>query len=121
MTFSAGVPTVWLGIKQYLEAHPEVDLSSIRAFLCGDRRSPGDDRVVLEGPGNPGRAGLGHDRDQPVASTSLLKPEMEEWDLDRQLDFLETPGIPVAGLQVKIVDEVGEELPATMGRHSVSC
>jgi fatty-acyl-CoA synthase len=47
----------------------------------------------------------------PVASTSLLKPEMEDWDLQRQLDFLETAGIPVAGLEIKIVDEVGDELP----------
>jgi len=41
----------------------------------------------------------------------VLKPEMEGWDLQRQLDFLETAGLPVPGLQVKIVDEVGEELP----------
>ena len=70
-----------------------------------------DDRVVLEGPGNPDHAGLGHDRDQPRGVHCLLKPEMEDWDLDRQLDFLETAGLPVAGLQVKIVDEIGEELP----------
>jgi fatty-acyl-CoA synthase len=36
---------------------------------------------------------------------------MEEWDLQRQLDFLETAGIPIAGLEIKIVDEIGEELP----------
>jgi fatty-acyl-CoA synthase len=55
--------------------------------------------------------GWGMTETNPVASTSLLKPEMEGWDLQRQLDFLETAGIPLAGLQVKIVDEVGEELP----------
>ena len=36
---------------------------------------------------------------------------MEDWDLQRQLDFMETAGCPIAGLQVKIVDEIGEELP----------
>jgi len=36
---------------------------------------------------------------------------MEDWPLEEQLDRLETAGIPVPGLQVKIVDEVGEELP----------
>jgi fatty-acyl-CoA synthase len=55
--------------------------------------------------------GWGMTETNPVASTSLLKPDMEDWDLERQLDFLETAGIPVAGLQVKIVDEVGDELP----------
>ena len=112
MTFSAGVPTVWLGIKQYLEAHPEADLSSIRAFLCGGSAVP---RAMIEWywkvKGIRVVQGWGMTETNPVASTSLLKPEMEEWDLERQLDFLETAGIPVAGLQVKIVDELGEELP----------
>ena len=112
VTFSAGVPTVWLGIKQYLEAHPEADLSSIRAFLCGGSAVP---RAMIEWywkvKGIRVVQGWGMTETNPVASTSLLKPEMEDWELDRQLDFLETAGIPVAGLQVKIVDEVGEELP----------
>jgi fatty-acyl-CoA synthase len=112
VTFSAGVPTVWLGIKMYLEAHPEADLSSIRAFLCGGSAVP---RAMIEWylkeRGIRVVQGWGMTETNPVASTSLLKPEMESWDLQRQLDFLETAGIPLAGLQVKIVDEVGEELP----------
>ncbi len=47
----------------------------------------------------------------PVASMATLKPEMKEWDFERQLDFLETAGLPLPGLQVKIVDENGDELP----------
>jgi fatty-acyl-CoA synthase len=47
----------------------------------------------------------------PIASTSQLKPHMEKWDLEAQLDVLETAGMPVPGLQIKIVDEIGEELP----------
>lgn len=112
VTFSAGVPTVWLGIKQYLEAHPEADVSSIRAFLCGGSAVP---RAMIEWfmaeRGIRVVQGWGMTETNPVASTALLKPEMEGWDLQRQLDFLETAGIPIAGLQVKIVDEVGEELP----------
>jgi fatty-acyl-CoA synthase len=112
VTFSAGVPTVWLGIKQYLEAHPEVDLSSIRAFLCGGSAVP---RAMIEWysteRGIRVVQGWGMTETNPVASTSLLKPEMEDWDLQRQLDFQETAGVPIAGLQIKIVDEAGEELP----------
>ena len=112
VTFSAGVPTVWLGIKQYLEANPEVDLSSIRAFLCGGSAVP---RAMIEwywtARGIRVVQGWGMTETNPVASTSLLKPGMEDWDLQRQLDFMETAGIPIAGLQVKIVDEIGEELP----------
>ncbi|MGA7097348.1 MAG: long-chain fatty acid--CoA ligase [Acidimicrobiia bacterium] len=112
VTFSAGVPTVWLGIKMYLEANPDVDLSSIRAFLCGGSAVP---RSLIEWfwteRGIRVIQGWGMTETNPVASTAVLKPEMEEWDLQRQLDFMETAGVPVAGLQVKIVDDIGEELP----------
>ncbi len=112
VTFSAGVPTVWLGIRQHLEAHPEVDVSSIRAFLCGGSAVP---RAMIEWfwveRGIRVVQGWGMTETNPVASTATLKPEMEEWDLHRQLDFLETAGMPIAGLKVKIVDDIGEELP----------
>jgi fatty-acyl-CoA synthase len=112
VTFSAGVPTVWLGVRQYLEAHPEADMSAMRAFLCGGSAVP---RALIEWfareRGIRVVQGWGMTETNPVASTSILKPHMEEWDLEDQLDRLETAGIPVMGLQVKIVDEVGEELP----------
>jgi len=112
VTFSAGVPTVWLGIKLYLEAHPEADLSAIQAFLCGGSAVP---RSMTEWfwteRGIRVVQGWGMTETNPIASITILKPEMENWDLQRQLDFLETCGFVVPGLQVKIVDEVGEELP----------
>jgi fatty-acyl-CoA synthase len=112
VTFSAGVPTVWLGIKQHLDAHPEVDVSSIRAFLCGGSAVP---RSMIEWywkeRGIRVVQGWGMTETNPVASTAVLKPYMEDWDLEDQLDRLETAGIPISGLQVKIVDELGEELP----------
>jgi fatty-acyl-CoA synthase len=112
VTFSAGVPTVWLGIKQYLDAHPEVDVSSIRAFLCGGSAVP---RAMIKAywvdRGIRVVQGWGMTETNPVASMATLKPHMEDWDIEDQLDRLETAGIPTSGLQVKIVDEVGTELP----------
>ena len=40
VTFSAGVPTVWLGIQHHLAEHPEIDVSSIEKFLCGGSAVP---------------------------------------------------------------------------------
>ncbi len=112
VTFSAGVPTVWLGVKQYLEANPDIDLSSIRAFLCGGSAVP---RSLIEwywtAKGIRLIQGWGMTETNPIASTSVLKPHMEDWELQDQLDRLETAGIPVAGLEIKIVDEDDNELP----------
>jgi fatty-acyl-CoA synthase len=112
VTFSAGVPTVWLGIRQYLEANPDIDISHIRAFFCGGSAVP---RSMIEWFWTNKKVrvvqGWGMTETNPVASTAILKPHMESWSLEDQLDRMETAGIPVAGLQVKIVDELGEELP----------
>ncbi|MGH8873991.1 MAG: long-chain fatty acid--CoA ligase [Acidimicrobiia bacterium] len=112
VTFSAGVPTVWLGIQQYLAAHPEADVSSIRGFLCGGSAVP---RAMIDwywrNRGIRVVQGWGMTETNPVASIALLKPHMEKWDFERQLDVLETAGLPTAGLQVKILDDEGRELP----------
>ena len=112
VTFSAGVPTVWLGIKKYLEAHPDADVSSIRAFLCGGAAVP---RAMIEWywteRGVRVVQGWGMTETNPVASAAVLKPHMEDLELSDQLDRMETAGLLVPGLQVKIVDEIGEELP----------
>jgi fatty-acyl-CoA synthase len=55
--------------------------------------------------------GWGMTETNPVASISLLLPEHQDLPLDGRLDRLETAGLPVPGLQVKIVDEDGAELP----------
>ena len=112
VTFSAGVPTVMLGMKHYLESHPEADISSLRAFLCGGSAVP---RSLIEwfwkARGVRILQGWGMTETNPVASVALLKPHMMEWDFERQLDVMETAGLPTAGLQIKIVDDEGNQLP----------
>ena len=54
VTFSAGVPTVWLGIAQYLADHPEADVSSIEGFLCGGSAVPKSLAVI--GPNGAGKS-----------------------------------------------------------------
>ena len=112
VSFSAGVPTVMLGMQHYLEANPQADISSLKAFLCGGSAVP---RSLIEwfqtNQGVKVIQGWGMTETNPVASVALLKPHMMDWDFDRQLDVLETAGLPTAGLQVKIVDDDGARLP----------
>ncbi len=112
VTFSAGVPTVWLGIQHHLMEHPEADLSSIRAFLCGGSAVP---RALIDWffreRGIRVIQGWGMTETNPVAAAALLDPAAKAWDWDRQLDLLSSAGRVVPGLQIKIIDESGGELP----------
>lgn len=112
VTFSAGVPTVWLGVQALLSAQPERDTSSIHSFLCGGSAVP---RSMIDWyyreRGIQVIQGWGMTETNPVAASSILKPDMQDLEWERKLDFLETAGLPVPGLRVKIVDESGEELP----------
>ena len=111
VTFSAGVPTVWLGIQHHLAAHPERDTSTIRSFLCGGSAVP---RAMIDwywrNRGIRIVQAWGMTETNPLAAFAVLRPEMESWDWERQLDFLETAGLPLPGLRVKIVDDEGREL-----------
>ena len=112
VTFSAGVPTVWMGVQHHLTANPERDTSSIHSFLCGGSAVP---RAMIDWfwrhRGIRVIQGWGMTETNPLAAMTILRPEMESWDWERQLDFLETAGVPIPGLRVKIVDDSGKELP----------
>lgn len=112
VTFSVGVPTVWLGIQHHLADNPDLDVSSVRAFLCGGSAVP---RAMIDWywkeRGILVQQGWGMTETSPIAAVAILKPHMEDWDWERKLDYLETAGLPVPGVQVKIVDDEGEPLP----------
>jgi len=112
VTLSAGVPTVWLGIQQHLEANPDIDISNIEHLLCGGSAVP---RSMIDwfekNAGVRVVQGWGMTETNPVAALASLKPWMEDWSWEDQLDVLETAGRPIPGLQVKIVDEYFEPLP----------
>ncbi len=81
-------------------------------FLCGGAAAP---RAMIDWfwrqRGIEVVPGWGMTETNPVAAFALPKPHMSDWDFEARLDVLETAGVPVPGLQVKIVDEAGDELP----------
>ncbi len=112
VTFSAGVPTVFLGIQQHLMDHPEERLETINTLVCGGSAVPrGLMRWYAEETGIFIRQAWGMTETNPVASVALIRDDMADWDLERKLDIMETVGVPMPGLRMKIVDEHGTELP----------
>ncbi len=55
--------------------------------------------------------GYGLTETAPVLTISNLKPFMESWDEDRQIDWLIKPGFTIPLVQMKIVGDDGREVP----------
>ena len=66
---------------------------------------------------------LGHDRDEPIGTVAALKPPFAELTGEERLDILDTQGYPPFGVEMKITDDTGQELPwdgKTFGRLKVA-
>lgn len=112
VTMTAGVPTVFLGLQHHLMENPDVDVTSLQTILCGGSAVP---RALNEwywdNLGVPIKQAWGMTETNPIASVATLKPRHLDLTKEEQLDLLETVGVPVPGLEVKIVDDEFNELP----------
>jgi fatty-acyl-CoA synthase len=118
VTFTAGVPTVWMSLYSYLEAHPH-DISSLRMVVVAGSAMP---RQFIEKYATKHRVRIvlawGMTETTPIATVTSLKGHLESLPEDDRLDLLARHGLPLAGVDIRIVDENGKELPwdgTTMG------
>jgi fatty-acyl-CoA synthase len=111
VTFTAGVPTVWLGLLEYLDEN-DADLSSLETIVIGGSAAPEAiirrfdeeyDVDVLHAWGMTETA--------PIGTVSHLKHGMEDWDADERYEKRGKQGLIVPGLEFKVVDDDGEQVP----------
>jgi fatty-acyl-CoA synthase len=104
-TLSAAVPTIWNDILQFLRAHPERDISSIRAILCGGSAVP---RSLIqafdEEYGIQVVQGWGMTETSPLAS--LARPPAGVTG-DPAWDYQAKAGRLIFGVEARIVDDEG--------------
>ena len=110
-TISAGVPTLWLGLLNYVE-QTKKPITTTRTFTVGGSAAP---RSMIEAFMTRHQARVVHcwgmTELSPLGSVGALLPEMDEWPLERQLDVLTLQGRSVYGVELKIDDDEGRELP----------
>jgi len=113
VTLSAGVPTIWLGMAEYLEEHPDVDISNIDRLTVGGSAPPESlIRTYDERYDAPILQGWGMTETSPLGTIGKLRRETEELPPEEQYRLLSKAGIPVPGMEVRIVDDDGNEVPA---------
>jgi fatty-acyl-CoA synthase len=124
VTWTAGVPTIWLGLLQLLDAQPERwDLSRLKGMLVGGSAAP---RAMIAGfkerHGLDVVHGWGMTETSPVASTAQLPGELANADPDTRFDYIAMQGLPLPLVELRNRDAEGTVLPwdgASMGELEI--
>ncbi len=118
VTFTAGVPTIWMTLYGHLENHPH-DLSSLRMVVVAGSAMP---RQFIEWYekkyGIAFRLAWGMTETTPIATFMAVKKNLDSLPEKDRFDLLARHGLPVAGVEIRILDPEGHELPwdgTTMG------
>ncbi len=111
VTFTAGVPTIWMMLYDYLEKGGWHDFSSLKAIFSGGSAVP---RYLMEGLNEKYNFAIvqayGMTETGPLAHVALPKSYMADWPMEKLYDVKSSGGLLAAGLEVKLVNDKGEEV-----------
>jgi fatty-acyl-CoA synthase len=124
VTWTAGVPTIWLGILQALEANPgRWDLSQMKGMLAGGSAVP---RALISAYkkklGMTVVQGWGMTETSPVASVTDYIGDLADADEETQFDFAAMAGVPLPFVEIRGTADDGTRIPwdgETMGELEV--
>ena len=111
VTMALGVPTVWLALLQYTEKAGK-RLDKLERSLVGGAAVP---RAMIEAfrdtHGVELRQGWGMTETSPIGTVNTLKAGLEGLSKEEQLDLATKAGRGIFGVEMRIVDDNGDELP----------
>ena len=111
VTFSAGVPTVWLGLINYMKQNDLRFSTFKRTVIGGSACPPAMIRTLAQDYGVRVIHGWGMTEMSPLGTTGKLLNKHLELPADEQLAILGKQGRTMYGVDMKIVDPQGAELP----------
>ncbi|MDC6178892.1 long-chain fatty acid--CoA ligase [Ralstonia solanacearum] len=110
VSFSAGVPTVWLGLLQHMQANG-LRFSSFRRTVIGGSACPPAMIRTLNALGVEVIHAWGMTEMSPLGTTSKLMSKHNGLPDEVRQHVLERQGRALYGVEMKIVDGNGHELP----------
>jgi fatty-acyl-CoA synthase len=111
VTFSAGVPTVWLGLLTYV-AQNNLKFSSFkRTVIGGSACPPAMMKTFRHDYGVEVVHAWGMTEMSPLGTTCTLLAKYEKLPEEAKQAKLEKQGRAIYGVDMKIVDDAGAELP----------
>ena len=110
VTCAAGVPTVWLGLLNHLHAEGK-KFSTLKRTSVGGAACPPAMIEAFHELGVEVLHGWGMTEMSPLGTVCKLKPKHESLPWSEQLPVLAKQGRAVYGVDMKIIDPAGKELP----------
>jgi len=111
VTFSSGVPTIWLGLLDYLEKTGK-SIPSMRRVTVGGAACP---RTIIERFKRQHKIeviqGWGMTETSPLGTIFCKKAGMDDLSEEKLIDLQCLQGRGVFGIEMRIVDENNQELP----------
>jgi fatty-acyl-CoA synthase len=122
VTYAAGVPTIWLGLLEYMRESGTTVPSLRWAGVGGAACPPSIIREFRDRHGVTVVQGWGMTEMSPVGTLATLTPDQQALPEAERVALQATQGRPVYGVEMKITDDEGRELPwdgQTSGRLKV--
>jgi fatty-acyl-CoA synthase len=111
VTMSAGVPTVWLGLLQHVKQN-NLKFSTVnRTVIGGSACPPAMIRTFQDDYGVQVLHAWGMTELSPLGTVSTLKSKHLAQDKEAQYAIQFKQGRPIYGVDMRIVDDQGKELP----------
>jgi fatty-acyl-CoA synthase len=118
VTFTAGVPTVWLALADHLESTGH-RLKTLKRLVVGGSAAPRSLVERFERMGIEVRQGYGLTETSPVVVTNFIKSYLEEGlSFEEKIAFKAKTGLPIPLVRLRVADEGGRPVPKdgkTMG------
>jgi fatty-acyl-CoA synthase len=110
VSFTAGVPTIWMLLHDYLEKGGWHDFSTLKTIASGGSAIPRQLMIDLnEKYKFPIRQAYGATETTPMATAAIPKSYMADWPEEKLYDIKSSAGLIAIGLELKIITDKGNE------------
>ena len=111
VTMSAGVPTVWLGLLNYMKEQKLRFSTLKRVIIGGSACPPAMIRTFQDDYGVEVLHAWGMTEMSPLGTATTFKAKHMKWSRDERTKLQNKQGRVLFGVDMRIVDENGRELP----------
>jgi acyl-CoA synthetase (AMP-forming)/AMP-acid ligase II len=112
VTFTAAVPTLWLSLLNHLDANPQLTIPDLKRVVIGGSACPeAMMRAFIEHHGSDVIHAWGMTEMSPIGSINTPRGGLDHLDRDTLWQLKLKQGRPQYGVEMKITDDEGRELP----------